>query len=98
MVIHAAKKNNHLTGTTMTCRSLVEAATARAEEVDRFALVMVHPTQELDGSMTYIMHTMMPNERPIAVRLFDLIDRMPCIYILLSACSAIESIIIYHSW
>jgi len=41
---------------------------ARAEEVERFALVMVHPTREADGSLTHILHTLLPDERPIEVR------------------------------
>lgn len=40
---------------------------ARAEAVERFALVMVHPTQEADGSLTHILHTLLAEERPIAV-------------------------------
>lgn len=71
----------------------MEAATARAEEVERFALVMVYPTQESDGSMTHIMHTVMPDERPIAVRKVDLVGRTPCIHIPLSACSATTIVI-----
>lgn len=41
---------------------------ARPEEVERFALVMVHPTREEDGSLTHILHTLLPEERPIEVR------------------------------
>lgn len=53
-----------------TDRSLVEAAmpVASAEEVERFALVMVHPTREEDGSLTHILHTLLPEERPTEVR------------------------------
>lgn len=41
---------------------------APAEEVERSALVMVHPTREEDGSLTHILHTLLPEERPIEVR------------------------------
>lgn len=41
---------------------------ASTEEVERFALVMVHPTREEDGSLTHILHTLLPEERPIEVR------------------------------
>jgi hypothetical protein len=53
---------------------------ARAEEVERFALVMVHPTREEDGSLTHILHTLLPEERPTEVR------RLVCVCVCVCVC------------
>lgn len=39
----------------------------REEVLERYALVMVYPTRETDGSLTHILHTLQPEERLIPV-------------------------------
>lgn len=48
-------------------RTLIESEIPAVSDRDiaRFALVMVYPTREVDGSLTHLMRTLHPHERPI---------------------------------
>ncbi len=50
-------------------QGLVEAEMPAVTEdvLARYALVMVYPTREADGSLTHLLHTLTPKERPLAL-------------------------------